>query len=238
MLPAFLLGIALLAGGLLLAYGFVRADPKQLIRAVKWTVAGLLGALVIYLAFKGRLGYAAYLAPLVASLFMRWRNLARLARSFAGPSPGRSSEVRTDYLHMTLDHDSGALKGDVLKGACKGRRIEELSLKELLALLAECRAADPQSAAIIEAYLDRMKGSEWREQEASGGARGAGGRGMGAAVMSREEAFEILGLEPGASREEIHDAYRRLMGRFHPDQGGSNYLAAQINQAKELLLGG
>jgi hypothetical protein len=231
MLPAFLLGIALLVGGLLLTYGFVRADPKQLVRALKWTVAGLLGAFVVYLAFKGRLGYAAYLAPLIASLFLRWRNLARLARSFAGPSPGRSSEVRTDYLHMTLDHDSGALRGAVLKGACKGREIEDLSLEELLALLAECRTADPQSAAIIEAYLDRAKGPEWRKQEA------AGGRGMGGQSMSREEAFEILGLDPGASREEIHEAYRRLMGRLHPDQGGSNYLAAQINQAKELLLG-
>ena len=238
MLPYFLLGIALLIGTLMLAYGFVRADPKQLVRAVKWTVGGLLGGFVLYLAFKGRLGYAASLVPLFATLFLRWRNLARLARSFAGPSPGRSSEVRTDYLRMTLDHDSGALKGSVLKGACRGREIEDLSLDELLTLLAECRAEDPQSAAILEAYLDRMKGSEWRQEGASSGAQGGGGQGMGAAAMSRKEAFEILGLEPGASHEDIHEAYRRLMARLHPDQGGSNYLAAQINRAKELLLGG
>ena len=93
----------------------------------------------------------------------------------------------------------------------------------------------PQSAALFEAYLDRrMPG--WRdhvEGDDTAGARGAANTG----AMTDEEAYEILGLAPGASKAEIRAAHRRLMMRVHPDQGGSTFLAAKINQAKDWLLG-
>ncbi|QQP92355.1 DnaJ domain-containing protein [Skermanella sp. TT6] len=139
---------------------------------------------------------------------------------------------------MRLDHDSGRMGGEVLRGRFQGRMLDDLGLEELLDLLRECRDADSQSAAILEAYLDRTREEDWRAGAPGAGEHGggsAGSRGTGGA-MTREEAYEVLGLQPGASEGEIKDAHRRLMLKMHPDQGGSTYLAAKINQAKDLLL--
>ena len=75
----------------------------------------------------------------------------------------------------------------------------------------------------------------------AGRGRRVGGSGPGirprAGTMSRAEAFEVLGLRPGASEADIQEAYRRLMRGAHPDAGGSDWLAARINQARDILLG-
>ncbi len=150
-----------------------------------------------------------------------------------GPAAGRSSQVETRFVRMTLDHDTGEIEGLILEGRYKGRHLSELALEELVALWRECLAVDQESARLVQAYLDNVHGEDWRRQAgASDQERATPGSG----TMSREEAYEILGLEPGASREEIIAAHRRLMQKLHPDRGGSTYLAAKINQAKDLLL--
>ena len=77
-----------------------------------------------------------------------------------------------------------------------------------------------------------------RSNQASG--NGAGQQGTAQtnkSAMSQEEALDILGLKPGATREDIISAHKRMMQKVHPDRGGSDYLAAQLNKAKKTLLG-
>ena len=101
-----------------------------------------------------------------------------------------------------------------------------------------CRGQDEDSARLLETYLDRRFGDSWRaDDEAASESDPSGGSGNTSGPLTESEALDILGLEPGASREEIIKAHRRMMQKLHPDHGGSNYLAARINEAKECLLG-
>lgn len=237
MLPYFLLGLALLAGALLSLRWFVNAEPAQVAKALRWTLVAAAVVVGLFLVFAGRHVLLFFLLPALLPLLLRSRAIWQRAKAAAGPSPGRTSEVTTRFLRMVLDHDSGEMSGEILEGAFVGRELGELDEAELIALWRECRAADAQSAAVLEAYLDRALGEAWREAAGAAAGGGAGGGAGGPEGMSRQDAYEILGLEPGASDTDIRDAHRRLMQKVHPDHGGSNYLASKINRAKELLLG-
>ncbi len=230
-----ILVVAVAIGFYLLIRGIQGIDPRVLLRILKWTFAILGIGIATYLTVTGRIAYAAMIAAGLLPMLFRARRIAQAARSFRGPSPGQSSDVETDYLRMSLDHDTGELKGTILEGPFRGRLIEELSLEELLALLRDCRVNDAQSAELIESYLDRVHGPEWRGGDA--GAHGGEGGSSDGRPMTVDEAYEILGVRRSADADEIRDAHRKLMLKIHPDQGGSTYLAAKINQAKEILLG-
>ena len=137
---------------------------------------------------------------------------------------------------MTLDHENGDLEGDVLKGPYAGRNLASLGLSDLLSLLAWCQREDPPSVALLETYLDR-RDAGWRSRAgAEAGAEAGTGAGWSGGAMDEATALSILGLSQGAAPDEIKAAHRRLMTRLHPDHGGSGYLAAQLNQAKDVLL--
>lgn len=229
MFPYFLLGLVLAVASYFLLRWFVAARPAQ-VRKVLVGVGLTLGFVaIVAAALGGRLGLASLLAPALVLLLLM-RPLKRLRDSGRGPTPGQSSELRTRFLKMQLDHDSGELSGTVLEGPYAGRTLEAMAEEDLFALWRLCLAEDEQSARVLESYLDRRLGGGWQAE--AGASAGAS-----AEVMTREEAYRILGLEPDAGPEEIRAAYRRMMRQHHPDQGGSDYLAAKINQAKALLLG-
>jgi len=237
----FVLGLSLLVGFLLIARWFVSAEPRRVLVMLRWVAAG--GGLIIggYLLWGGRQALAALVVPMMIPALLRWRAVWNRIKAAQGPSPGQSSSIETRFLRMSLDHDSGEMDGMVLEGTFRGRALSELALEDQIALWRECRVADGQSAAVLEAYLDRVHGAPWREAAgaaAAGAGAGAGAEAPGGGAMSRAEALEILGLAEGATAAEIRAAHRRMMQKFHPDHGGSNYLATKINEAKDLLLRG
>jgi hypothetical protein len=146
-------------------------------------------------------------------------------------SSGQTSKVRSHYLEMTLDHDSGALGGRLVAGPHAGRSLDDFDLAELAAMLPEF---DAESCALLESYLDR-RFPAWRQNAQGERAGGRGGQAT-SGKMTDEEAYQILGLQPGAGRDEIGRAHKTLMKKLHPDQGGSTYLAARVNAAKDTLL--
>lgn len=229
-------GILILLLVLWLVRAFVEADPAKLARGVRMLLisagATLALLLLVVLIASDRIGLGlteiAGLSPVALRAWMYWRR----QRPASAPH-GQASEVETEYLRMRLDHDTATMSGTVRRGPFMGRHLSELKPEELLELWRRCRADDPQGASLLEAYLDRsMPG--WREAAESAEA-GAGPR-HGAGAMSREEAYAILDLPVGAGESQIREAYHRLMKKLHPDQGGSTYLAAQLNRARERLL--
>jgi len=116
----------------------------------------------------------------------------------------------------------------VKRGRYAGRAMGSLDLPELLDLLADCRAEDAESVPLLEAWLDRVEPA-WRDADTAPPSRSG--------PMTREEALAVLGLQDGASEAEIRAAHRRLMVAAHPDAGGSDWLAARLNEARDILLG-
>jgi hypothetical protein len=223
-------GLAILAGSLLLVYLFVNADPAKLARGLKWTAIGVGILLFLFLLLSERFAYLWLPLTLAFPYLRRARSLFAGFRSAGAGS--QTSQVATPYLRMSLDHDTGAMTGTVLAGSFAGMRLEELGIADLLTLLRECRAADEEGARLVEAYLDRVH-RDWRDEFGSGQTPPPA---RGNSDMSVEEAYEILGLSPDADAAAIKAAHHRLMMQLHPDHGGTDYLATQINRARDVLL--
>jgi hypothetical protein len=195
-----------------------------------WLMA-VLGALVAGIArlLPLLLRYAPFLQRLWAS---RPRQGTAAGGANRSTAPNQST-VEAQFVRMTLNHDSGEMDGEVLAGTFAGKPLHGLDLNHLAQLLLECQAADEESAALIQAYLERIYGEDWQAQVNAQAHHGSSDSGQ----ITPQEAYQILGLAPGANEQEILAAHRRLMQKLHPDHGGSDYLAAKINQAKAVLLG-
>jgi DnaJ-domain-containing protein 1 len=229
-MPAFLLGVVALFLLLFASSAFVKADPKQVARVLRWI--GGVGALLLagFLLFRGVIAVAIPLGAFGLSL-LGWTSIWPAAfGSRTQRSAGQASRVRTAFLEMELDHDTGRMNGHVLAGTFQAASLDGLDRAALIKLLSEI---DDDSRDLLAVYLDRREPG-WREY--AQGYAGAGARPADSGKMTEREAYQILGLQPGASSEEISRAHRSLIKKLHPDQGGTTYLAARINEAKDVLL--
>jgi DnaJ-domain-containing protein 1 len=218
---------------------FRAANPVVLARAIKIGGGIVLLAVAAFTGVRGELAVAIPIGIFGAGL-LGWSpfgtsGFPNIGGMFAGlgsrRSSGQASRVRSQYLDMALDHDSGELSGQILAGPHAGHGLGEFDLPQLTAMIS---GFDAESVALLESYLDR-RFPAWREN-AQGNAAGGQSRAASSGKMTNEEAYQILGLQPGAGRDEIGRAHRALMKKLHPDQGGSTYLAARVNEAKDTLL--
>ncbi|MFC3854031.1 DnaJ domain-containing protein [Salinispirillum marinum] len=242
--PATLLVI--FAAGLL-AWVWVRNQPSAQRRAAVTKLALFGGALIlIVLAATGRLHilgaalamllpFVRRLWPMLLGLFIRKQQQKRDRSS--GQASGGQSRVSSAIIDMVLEHDTGLMFGTIRQGEFAGKELAELSDEQFITLLQYCRKYDEDSTRLLEAYLDKRFGDRWRQDDPGANTQDETSRDTrNSSDMTRAEAYDILGLEPGASRDEIVQAHRRLMQKMHPDRGGSAYLAARINAARTLLL--
>ncbi|NIX77731.1 DnaJ domain-containing protein [Microvirga terricola] len=231
-----LYGIAAVALVWWLSKVFMRSDTVAVAKAVK-IVGGVLalGAALV-LGLRGRIDMALLLGAF-AAWALGWDGLRFIGpwRKTSAGEPGRFSRIRSAMIEMEIDHATGAVEGSVLAGAYIGRRLSALDQESLRRLYEECSALDPEGVPLLEAYFDR-RFSGWRE-DAQGDRDTRTRTQAQAGAMSKDEAYQILGLQPGASLDEVRQAHRTLIKKLHPDQGGTAYLAARVNQAREVLLG-
>ena len=228
-----ILGIVVLILLLWAASSFAKADPKRvrrLLRAIGGIAALLFAA---FMLVRGEIAVAVPVGLLGAGL-LGWLSVdsaGSFGRGLRRLLP--ASQVRTACLEMQLNHFTGTMHGLVLAGRHEGATLDSLDLQTLIGLFDEF---DADSGDLLAAYLDRRQPG-WREHAQSDPAAGEGvGSSPPGGKMTEQEAYQILGLQPGASAQEIGRAHRFLMKKLHPDQGGSTYLAARVNEAKDVLL--
>lgn len=199
---------------------------------------GIAVVTVILLALAGKMhwigvaltGALVALRTLGPSLIRFFPLLAARLGQSPGASAGQSSTVATAILRMQLDHESGDLSGEVLTGRFEGWRLQDMERSQLEELFSYCQREDPDSARLLDSYLQQRFPGE--TDFGTGQPPPDSGSGM-----SRKEALAVLGVQEDASEEDIVAAHRKLMQKMHPDRGGNDYLAAKINQAKDVLLG-
>ncbi len=232
----------------IIAYYFVKEVSQRFnftsrqTRLLFLIVAALL--VVAVLIVLGRLPVGFILAPLGAAvafvlrflptilrLLPMWQMFKSRTASARPRQEGQTSTIRTEYFAMELQHDTGNMDGEVLKGKYSKKLLSNLKLDELLELYNEC-LADVDSSQVLEAYIERNH-PDWREHSNHTGSPPPA---ADDSKMDRHLAIEILGLGEPIEKEDVIQAHRKLMQKLHPDRGGSDYLAKKINAAKDYLL--
>lgn len=214
---------------------FTRANPAALAQALR-RFGSLIVLLLAGLAFlRGSLDGAVVLAAIGVWLLVSAATKSR--HGLFGAGAGATSRLRSAVVEMEVDHSSGVMCGTVLAGPDEGKSLAQMTRQQCEALHALCLREDPDGARLLEAYLDRRfpgwraarnESADPRSRRAQAGARPG--------IMSEDEAYEVLGLQKGATRDDVMRSHRSLIKKLHPDHGGSTDLAARVNEAKDVLM--
>ncbi len=234
-MPQLIMGLFALYFLLMAIRWFGRVTPASAARIVRGGGYALGFAAIVLLLLRGSFGLMGMLASLMFAHAARRGNpfAAMMGAAGWGGAKSRDTVARSASIEMRLDRESGKMSGGVTAGPFAGRALDQMTRTECAEVYRYCRSDDPEGAALLEAYLDR-RFTAWRQaQEGDADPRPGSWDGP----LTRDQAYEILGLPEGASREDIVAAHRALMKKFHPDHGGSTARAARINQAKDVLLG-
>ena len=235
-MPKFILAIAIIASLVYITRRINQLPPKARKKASVTLGLTLIALLVLYLTVTGRLHWIG--AALTGVLVLLRQLLPLLIRfiptwlSYRGSSIGsgssKTSTVESRFIRMNLDHETGKMSGEVLSGEFEQWELDEMERPQLESLLSYCSKNDPDSARLLESYLtQRFPDESFDNQQPYS---------ESSSQMQRAEALSILGLEGEPDSEAIVSAHRHLMQKLHPDRGGNDYLAAKINQAKDILL--
>ena len=237
-LPVLFIVLIVVLGGLWVLRKLAYAPPAVVARRVKQFGGSATLAVAVFLLMRGRWEIAIGVGG-VGLWLLGFAQPPQWAKNFrmpgAGPGAANVSKVRSAMIAMELDHDTGSIEGSVLAGEFAGRRLADLTRDEAETLFRACIQDDPDGVRLIEAYFDR-RFPGWRDAQQADGERSGGRTRGGAAAMSEDEAYEVLGLQKGSSAEDIARAHRNLMKKLHPDLGGTTSLAARINEAKDILM--
>jgi hypothetical protein len=225
-----LLGLIAVLAAVGLWWGYSTLRPASRAGVLRWGLGGSAALLTIGLLIGRRIDIATFTGAAAFSI-LRYGRLGPFTLGGGEVSGDNVSKVRSQYFAMTLDHDSGAVSGRVTAGQFARRDLIELDEMETRALISEI-AGDADSIALLESWLDANR-TGWREYFEETAAPGGE---TAAPVDADAEAYAVLGLQSGASADEIRKAHRELMKGVHPDHGGSSYLAAKINEARDRLL--
>ena len=235
-MPRLILAVAIIATLVYITRRINRLPPKARKKAFVQLGLTVTVLFVLFLTVTGRLHWIG--AALTGALVLIRQLLPLIIRfiptwlSYRGPSIGstssKTSTVASRFVRMNLDHETGKMSGQVLEGEFEHWELDEMERAQLESLLSYCSKNDPDSARLLESYLtQRFPDESFENQQPYS---------ESSSQMQRAEALSILGLEGEPDSEAIVNAHRHLMQKLHPDRGGNDYLAAKINQAKDVLL--